>query len=1416
MAQVGRISGPLLFANLERQGKDLAFRNDLSTTQLLFLDVNNDRIGVNTGTPSRQVEVQGTTQTTNLIADQANFPNFTISGNTINSNFGDFNLNASEAIVLSNFDNGTIFITDNTIYTNDSNANIDITPNGSGTTEITNDLNVIGDIYTPGNITFDGSITFGNNISEDTVDFNTDVNSDIIPDQTNTYAIGTVTRRWDTLYTNLVNGQNVSTDNLTVGLIDYDLRQGQIFYVAQNGTDSNEGDHIFAPVASIKRALELAADSNGNPVTVYVFPGDYEEETPLVVPSNVTVTGADIRNVNVFPTSYTLSEDVFHLNGESTVQNLTVRDFYFDDNKGYAFRFAPNAVISTRSPYVQNVSVITKGTTITAQDPRGFASGDAGRGAYVDGAELDPSSVDASMLFHSVTFITPGADGLVMTNGVRVEWLNSFTYFANRGLYAFNNSTGRVSQDGSTIKYGAELRSIGSASVYGNYGAVADGADTLMYLIQHNFAYIGAGKDSSNDNSLVTQANEVVEENNGQIHFVTTDQLGTFRVGDNFFVNFETGSTSVDISSLAADSLSGIVITTGADQTIVAGNNVETGNIRIRNGIIESLSGDLNITSATDIVNVNDSTSISGNLSLTGNLSFDGNLNLLGNQTSDTLDFNVNLDQDFVPNQNLIFDLGKINKKWIGVRLSAAEIGDISIYDNVIETNVSNSDLEFRANGTGVVLVPNNLTAIGNFTISGLSTFEETFIVGDVATAGNLALSSDYNNDNLIIDGNLNVTKTAQFEEILIDDNFITTTSSNSDIELRAAGAGNIDISNSDLRVDNNFSSDNLSSSSNISIATDVEFDTANIDDVTINSNVIDTSISNANLELRSTQNITTNNSVLLENNLSVNNNSNLKTLSVLGNIDQTGNKTITGSFVQTGNTEISGKFISDRKVEFESIDIYNNVIETSDTNADLELRANGTGRVLVPNSNVKINNNLFSASIIAGNLVIDDSLELNEIIIPPSIIEIDDNFISTKISNEDLDLRANGSGSIFFENNLEIVQNLDLSGNTSTKNIQIIGDIDQTGDTIKQGLYSLDGSFIGSGNFNSSNSINFENVSIQQNTISTTQSNSNLEIRASGVGNIIFANSTAINGNISANELTSNNIIINDSFSLDELESSTDIQIFDNVITTTNSNSDLELRANGTGSVNIADSYFTANILSTIDSTLVIDTPNNATINSNKALALPTGTTEQRIVTGNPGDIRFNTDDSIFEGFGNAVISFGGVYSDNRLTNVVAHPTNDSVILTVNNSQVGIVDSNGLNITGIQVEDIRIQNNLITTNVSNSDLELTGSGTGELVFDDISIKNNLIKNNSVSGLTFANTGFGSVKFNGTYGVVVPFGNTASQPVTAEVGDTRWNTDTALLETWDGNQYITSAGLSTAITEEEYNDLLLEYTLIFG
>ena len=78
---VGRISGPLLKDNLLRDGVNLAFE-----TNLLYLDVNNNRIGVKTASPAYDLDINGTTRTTNLeVTTQADIASFTISGNTIAS-----------------------------------------------------------------------------------------------------------------------------------------------------------------------------------------------------------------------------------------------------------------------------------------------------------------------------------------------------------------------------------------------------------------------------------------------------------------------------------------------------------------------------------------------------------------------------------------------------------------------------------------------------------------------------------------------------------------------------------------------------------------------------------------------------------------------------------------------------------------------------------------------------------------------------------------------------------------------------------------------------------------------------------------------------------------------------------------------------------------------------------------------------------------------------------------------------------------------------------------------------------------------------------------------------------------------------------------------------------------------------------
>ncbi|BCU95367.1 MAG: hypothetical protein CM15mV8_2110 [Caudoviricetes sp.] len=43
---------------------------------------------------------------------------------------------------------------------------------------------------------------------------------------------------------------------------------------------------------------------------------------------------------------------------------------------------------STQSPYVERVTVNTKGSVVSGSDPYGYAQGDAGRGAKLDGANL--------------------------------------------------------------------------------------------------------------------------------------------------------------------------------------------------------------------------------------------------------------------------------------------------------------------------------------------------------------------------------------------------------------------------------------------------------------------------------------------------------------------------------------------------------------------------------------------------------------------------------------------------------------------------------------------------------------------------------------------------------------------------------------------------------------------------------------------------------------------------------------------------------------------------------------------------------------------------------------------------------------------------------------------------------------------
>jgi len=1183
LAQVGRISGPLLTANLERNGIDLAFRNDLDTTQLLYFDVKTGKVGVNRNAPLTELNIEGHSRTVDLLTTAANIANFSISNNNIDISVGDINVSSNRIINVSTLRNTELQINDNTISSYNTNSNIDLLPNGTGTVEALADTNVSGNVHATGNITADGSLTFGDADTDDIV-LGAEIASDINPDQNTTYRLGSPAKQWLNLYSNLLNGNTVTTGSVSVGSTFHATRQGNTFWVAQNGDDTNVGDHPNGPFKTIKHALDQADASTSGPVTIHVMPGGYEEELPLVVPSNVTIRGEDIRNTIIRPSSADQSKDIFHLNGESTVQNLTIKDFYYDslNDTGYAFRFAPNTVVTSRSPYVQNITVITQGSATSASDPRGFASGDAGKGALVDGADVLSASNEASMLFHSCTFITPGVDAVTMTNGVRVEWLNSFTYFADKGLYAVNGGTGHLSSDGSTVKYGAELRSIGSANVYGNYGAYADGADTLMYLIQHNFAYIGVGKYVDNDPSRVIQSQEVTELNSGRIYYSSIDHRGNFRVGDNFFINQDTGEISLELTEADIDALNGLTITTNGQTTYIDGTRVETGNIRFRDNDITSLSGNIEIDSFSGNINLTSSTNVSKNLDMTGDLSFGGTLNTIGDQTTDTIDFNVDFDQDLVPNQTLQFDLGSAAKIWNVAYGSEANFDTVRIFDNVITTNDSNADLELRASGTGkIYLEDENLNITNNIQVQGTTTFNN-LTSNNFVTAGAITLNNNFATTNLNITQNLTVNQSVQFEEILVDDNFITTTSSNADLELRASGTGQILVPDADFTVTNNVDVQGTVYASDWSVSTQVE------------------------------------------------------------------------------------------AVNFDN-----------------------------------------------------------------STIQTQSNILETHVSNADLDLRA--TGDVVFDDSVTVVQNLSVTQDTTASNL--------TTDSVTVG---------------------------------------------------------AIN--------------ITDTFAMEDMNSSTDIQIFDNVITTTNSNSNLELRAAGTGSIYLQSLEFTGDTIGTAvtpDSTvtdITLDTTDQLLVTGTGAVKLPNGPDDSLA----QAQIRFNTDKTLFQGYATANIFFNGVYSDDALTNVRAHPTNDTLLLDVAGTQIGSFDSDGINAHAMQINNIFIDGLTIQTNVSNADLELRPDGSGNIVIDNITFDTNTIQNTATDAVTTLATTNGYYKFDGTGAVKVPVGNDANRPASPVKGQIRTNTDAGEVEVYDGTEWISAAGDFDTVTEAEMFDTALIQTLIYG
>ena len=218
MATVGRIGGQVLKDNLLRQNVNLDFRNQSASTPLLKLDVVNDRLGINTTSPSQQLTVVGTViggsvRASNSVTSAGNMA-ITTSGFSALS--GNITVSGSTGVFSTGIGTDQLIARDNRIYSYVSDAPITLDPNGTGTIELLTSTNVTGNLNATGNITADGNIVIGD-ADDDNLILSGEVNSDIIPDITDNFDLGSASKSWNNSHSKDLNSTNFTSNNFTVG-----------------------------------------------------------------------------------------------------------------------------------------------------------------------------------------------------------------------------------------------------------------------------------------------------------------------------------------------------------------------------------------------------------------------------------------------------------------------------------------------------------------------------------------------------------------------------------------------------------------------------------------------------------------------------------------------------------------------------------------------------------------------------------------------------------------------------------------------------------------------------------------------------------------------------------------------------------------------------------------------------------------------------------------------------------------------------------------------------------------------------------------------------------------------------------------------------------------------------------------------
>ena len=447
-----------------------------------------------------------------------------------------------------------------------------------------------------------------------------------------------------------------------------------------------------------------------------------------------------------------------------------------------------------------------------------------------------------------------------------------------------------------------------------------------------------------------------------------------------------------------------------------------------------------------------------------------------------------------------------------------------------------------------------------------------------------------------------------------------------------------------------------------------------------------------------------------------------------------------TGDPLRTAFDKINDNFVelyggdNDINTLDANLNTNNFAITTGVTNGDITITPNGTGSIKLgalkfngtsissdDSSIVNINEGLVvdGTASISGAATLSTSLALASGATVTAILDEDamgsnsatalatqqsiKAYVDSQVTAQDLDFACDDSTTLSIDLDSESLQFSGGTGITTagTGNTVTIG-IDGTVATLT-GSQTLTNKVLTSPTINAATmtgTVTVDSISMADNTITTTASNANLELTASGTGQVrILPNATVVGTLNTADIATTGTHTITGQLDVDGVRTK------DNKITTNSSNANLEISANGSGVIDIQNAMTTVGqtVTGNVSVTGLADIDNIringntiSTTNSNGSLTFsPNGT---GTIIMNAGTVTMT---SAFVGLSTALVNntlFMGTGSK-----IQANSTNEDVI----------IESNG---TGsVVLDQVSITDNAITTHVSNADLKIGTDGTGSI-----------------------------------------------------------------------------------------------------